>query len=98
MIYLHNPGNMTKKSIRFIQPPMIRLMPASQALRYVQRFSTRVLSVPPCSNEVPPNILTRSVEEESKGLSSMDHLLRAVSKSGQILFSKRTFMNPRETR
>ncbi|KAL9710573.1 hypothetical protein Ac2012v2_006111 [Leucoagaricus gongylophorus] len=71
---------MTKKSIRFIQPPMIRLMPASQALRYVQRFYTRVLSVPPCSNEVPPNILTRSVEEESKGLSSMDHLLRAVKR------------------
>lgn len=75
------------------------MISASRVSRYVHRLSTRKLSTTyPCSNEVPPNILTRSVEEENKGLSSMDHLLRAVSESDQMLSSKPTFMDPRETR
>jgi len=75
------------------------MIPASRVSGYVHKLSTRMLSTTyPCRNEVPLNILTRSVEEENKGLSSMDHLLRAVSESDQMLSSKPTLMDLRETR
>lgn len=62
--------------------------------KLVLNFSTTSLR----GNEKLKKTITESVEEEDKGLKSMDHLLQVVSKSGLIYNAFRTFTSiSRET-